>query len=213
MSKLHTIFPEDGVRTAILEATFTSFGLKNLPSIATLKPQTMFELGLTTWHAAMMSGKFSVAPNILGDLVDRREPHLLKHVSRALNRKVLFDLSYRLANVPGTETIQPKTQVLVAHVFPNRIHIGDVQLLDPRKPKGGAEADDDQSHESLRLLGPTIENAVKAARDVGADQITLTAANGELVSVFSRHGFAVEESPFAKQAMAMGLGIPMQIDF
>lgn len=212
MSKLHTIFPEDGVRTAIPEATFTSFGLKNLPSIATLKPQTMFELGLTTWHAAMMSRQFSVAPNILGDLVDRREPHLLKYVSRVLNQKVLFDLSYRLANVPGTGTIQPKTQILVAHVFPNRIHIGDVQLLDPRKPKGGVDADDDQSHESLRLLGPAIENAMKAAHDVGADQITLTAANRGLVSVFGRHGFAVERSPFAEQAMAMGVGIPMQVD-
>ncbi|AIC29516.1 phage family protein (plasmid) [Rhizobium etli bv. mimosae str. IE4771] len=212
MSKLHTIFPEYGVRAAIPEATFTSLGMKNLSSIATLKPQTMFELGVTTWHAAMMSRQFSVAPNALGDLVDRREPHLLKHVSRALNRKVLFDLSYQFASVPGADTIQPKVQVLVAHTYPNRIHIADVQLLDPRKPKAGAAADDDQSHESLRLLGPTIENAVKAAHDTDADQVTLTAANRGLVAVFGRYGFAVERSQFAEQAMAVGFGIPMQMD-
>lgn len=62
-----------------------------------------------------------------------------------------------------------------------------------------------------RLLGPTIESALKAVRDVGADQIALTAANRELVSVFGRYGFTVEESAFAKQAIAMGVGIPMEI--
>jgi len=212
MSKLHAIFPEQGIRAAIPEAAFTSFGMKDLSSIVRLKSLALFELGLTTWHAAMMSRQFRVAPNALGDLVDRKEPNLLKYVSRALNRKVLFDISYRFATDPSTEASPPKLQLLVAHTYPNRLHIADIQLLDPRKPKAGAGADDDQSHESLRLLGVTLENAKTVAREIGADQITLTAANRELVPVFARHGFTVERSLAAQQAVAMDAGVPMQLD-
>ncbi|RVN01754.1 hypothetical protein CN120_20290 [Sinorhizobium meliloti] len=97
MRTLDQILPAAEILEKLPDAQFSALCSRNLPEIVRLKAMTMFELGITTWHAAMISGKFNVHPNMLGQLVDRREPNLLKHVSRALNRKVLFDISYRYA--------------------------------------------------------------------------------------------------------------------
>ncbi|MBY5818475.1 hypothetical protein HFN60_22950 [Rhizobium leguminosarum] len=210
MSILDEIFPAAEISEKLPDAQVSVLGVKDLPEIIRLKGMTMFEMGLTTWHAAMISGQFEVSPNSLGDLVDRGEPNLLKYVSRALNRKVVFDISYRYATVPGAATMEPKMQVLVAHLFPNRLHIADVQLLDPRKPKKNSQLNDDQSHESLRLFGVLIANAERVAKEVQAEQITLTAANRRLVTTFQKYGFKVEDSGMARQAMAFDAGIPME---
>ncbi|NKL75724.1 hypothetical protein [Rhizobium leguminosarum] len=210
MSILDEIFPAAEISEKLPDAQVSVLGVKDLPEIIRLKGMTMFEMGLTTWHAAMISGQFEVSPNSLGDLVDRGEPNLLKYVSRALNRKVVFDISYRYATVPGAATMEPKMQVLVAHLFPNRLHIADVQLLDPRKPKKNSQLNDDQSHESLRLFGVLIANAERVAKEVQAEQITLTAANRRLVTAFQKYGFKVEDSGMARQAMAFDAGIPME---
>lgn len=74
MSASYKIFPESAVVEAIPDATMTTLGVKEITRIVGLKGLAMFELGLTTWHVAMMSGQFRVAPNSLGELVDRREP-------------------------------------------------------------------------------------------------------------------------------------------
>ncbi|SEI15074.1 hypothetical protein SAMN05216228_1028104 [Rhizobium tibeticum] len=211
VSKIDEVFPIDDISEKIPSAQFTALGMKNLPEIIRLKGMTMFELGLTAWHAAMISGQFQVAPNSLGDLVDRREPNLLKYVSRALNRKMVFDISYQFATVPSVPTAEPKIQLLIAHLFPNRLHIADVQLLNPESVRAHSKADDDQSHNSLRLFGGLLAKAERVAKDIGAEKITLTSANSPLVSTFKRYGFAVEDSGMARQAMSVGFGIPMEL--
>ncbi len=210
MGALDEILPAAEISKTLTDAQFSVLGIKDFPEIVRLKGMAMFEMGLTAWHAAMMSGQFSVPSNSLGALVDRRDPNLLKYVSRTLNRKVVFDISYQYAIVPGAIAMEPKIQTLVAHLFPNRLHIADVQLLNPRKPKAGSQLDEDQSHESLRLFGTLIGNAERVAKQVQAKQITLTAANIQLVTTFQRYGFEIEDSRMARQAMAFGVGIPME---
>lgn len=211
MSKLDNVFPIADILKKIPTAQFTALGMKNLSEIIRLKGMTMFELGLTAWHAAMISGQFKVAPNSLGHLVDRREPNLLKYVGRTLNRKMVFDISYQYATVPNAATVEPKIQLLITHLFPNRLHIADVQLLNPETPRANSNADDDQSHESLRLFGGLLANAERVAKELRADKITLTAANRPLLTTFQKYGFTVEDSGMARHAMSVGLGIPMEL--
>ncbi|MBN9135670.1 hypothetical protein [Phyllobacterium sp. SL163] len=211
MSKLDGVFPIAEILEKIPSAEFTTLGMRNLAQIIRLKGMAMFELGLTAWHAAMISGHFNIAPNSLGDLVDRGEPNLLKYVSRALNRKMVFDISYQYATVPTAPTAEPKIQLLIAHLFPNRLHIADVQLLNPESVRAQFEGHEDQSHNSLRLFGRMLANAEMIAKDIGAEKITLTSANNPLISTFKKHGFAVEDSGMARQAMSVGFGIPMEL--
>lgn len=98
-----------------------------------------------------------------------------------------------------------------SHIFPNRLHIADVQLLNPESARANFQADGDQSHNSLRLFSSLLANAEKIGKDIGAEKITLTSANNPLISTFKKHGFAVEDSGMARQAMSIGFGIPMEL--
>lgn len=209
MSELQKIFPRKEILAAVPGVEFQHWGLEDIRAIADMKPEAMHEMGLATWSQAVISGEFDLDPRALAKHVDAEDPHLLRHVSRALDRKVLFDLSYTTGTLPDQSGMEPVLQALIGHLWPRRLHIADVQLLDPRKPVGDATGD--QSHESLRLLGAFMENCKTVAAEVGASKITLTAAYAELLPVFERNGFSVEDSEPGRVARQYGLGIPMDL--
>lgn len=211
MSVLDTIFPTEEVLAAVPELRVRQLGIRDIKDIVRFKSKAMFEMGLSTWHAALMSGSFNLDPRMLSKHVDCGDPHLLKHVSRALNRKVIFDLNYTFGEIPSQALREPAVQTTIAHLFPNRIHIADAKLLDPRKPLPGTEDDDDRSHESLHLFSIFVANCRAAAAEIAAEKITFTAAYAELVDPFRKHGFEVEESDFGRMALEFGMGIPMEM--
>lgn len=210
--KLSEIFPTEHIVELVPEAEIHSLGRADIKEIVSLKPKTMHEMGLSTWHAAMMSGQFDVDPAMLAEHVDSGDPNLLKRVSHALGQKVVFDLNYSYATIPGQHLEEPAIQSLIGHLYPNRLHIGDVKLLDPRKPRSDSMNEDDQSHQSLRLFGEFMENCRSAAEEIGANKITLTAAYGKLLDPFRAHGFEVEDSEMGRMAVSFGMGIPMEIN-
>ena len=55
-----------------------------------------------------------------------------------------------------------------------------------------------------------MENLVVVARERGCRVVTLTAGDGALVPVFSRYGFKVEDNALARDAMAIGVTVPME---
>ncbi|TKA95421.1 hypothetical protein FAZ78_16940 [Cereibacter changlensis] len=211
MSELARILPAEAAIAAVPEIQILHLGLSDIKEIVRHKPLAMHEMGLATWHAALSTGRFNLNPMMLSAHVDSSDPNLLRHVSRALNQKVLFDLCYSYGIIPGQDLEEPALQVTTAHLFPNRLHIADVKLLDPRKPVENASQKDDQSHESLHLFGELLINARAAARAIKAEKMTLTASHSELLPVFTAHGFEVENSEMGRMAAKFGLGIPMEL--
>lgn len=211
MTKLSEIFPDEQVIKFVPEVEIRALGRADIKEIVNLKPKSMHEMGLSTWHAAMMSGQFDVDPAMLAKHVDSGDPNILKRISQALGQKVVFDLNYTFATIPDQDLDEPAIQSLVGHLFPNRLHIGDVKLLDPRKPRSDSLHEGDQSHQSLRLFGDLMANCRSVAKEIGANKITLTAAYGELIDPFREHGFEVEDSEMGRLAEEFGMGIPMEI--
>lgn len=212
MSDLSQVFPTDRIVDLVPGAEIVSLGKPDIKEIALLKPKTMHEMGMATWHAAMQSGNFNVDPKMLAKYIDDGDPHILKRVSQALGQKVVFDISYCFATLPDVKLEEPAIQTLVAHLYPSRLHIGDVKLLDPRRPRSDTEHAGDQSHESLRLFSVFLNNCKIVAKNLGAEKISLTAAYVELVETFRAHGFEVEDSELARLGLRFGMGIPMEIN-
>lgn len=211
MGTIADVFPRKEVLSSVPDCELHQFDTSQIKEIIRLKPRTMHEMGLSTWHAALMSGQFRLDPQALSKHVDSEDPNMLRYVGRALSRKVIFDLSYTYGVIPGQDLPEPAIQATIAHLFPNRLHIGDVKLLNPHKPRPEADVADDQSHESLRLFQPFMENCRNISSEAGIEKITLTAAYAELVEIFQKYGFEVEDSEMGRMAVQFGVGVPMEI--
>lgn len=211
MSELARIFPTNEILEKVPDLKITQLGRSEIRDIVRLKPQTMHEMGLSTWHAALMTNNFSVDPGALGKFVDEGDPNLLRRVAQKLGTKVIFDINYTYAECPGVELREPAAQILVAHLYPNRLHIGDVKLLNPHEPRISDVTNDDQTHNSLRLFGACMHNCISISRKIGVDKMTLTAANFDLTKTFGAYGFSVEDSEMGKMAVKFGFGIPMEL--
>lgn len=212
MTTLSDVLPTAQIVAQVPEVEIQTLGVADIKEIVCLKPKTMHEMGLSTWHAAMMSGQFKVDPAMLGKFVDSGDPNFLKRVQQALGQKVVFDLNYSFATIPEQNLDEPAIQILVGHLYPNRLHIGDMKLLHPLKPRSDTDHESDQSHESLRVLSVLMKNCREAAEGIGADKITLTAAYIGLVEPFQQHGFEIEDSEMGRMAAKFGRGIPMEIN-
>ena len=61
------------------------------------------------------------------------------------------------------------------------------------------------------MLPIVVQNMIKYATEHGLKYLTLTAASGDLVPLFEKHGFIVEDNQVAKKAIALDMGISMEM--
>lgn len=207
-SQLADVFPKEEIITAVPGAQFAELGLGDLPTIASRHRVKLSEIALTAWDYAMSSDEFRhIDPTVLGEAVDQKHSKLLVMMERVLGRKLLVDIWHvRLAS--DDLTGPACCEATLAHVYPNRLHLADISLLDPARPRQPAPSPD-QSHESLRLFKTFLKRAEGVARRIGAQRITLTAANSDLYDQFQRYGFQLADTRSAPMAVKYGAGIPM----
>lgn len=208
MTALAKIVPRAEIEQAVPGASFEEMTAHDLKDFARRKPETLRELALSSWDYAL-SGEFNhVDPRLFADEVDENDPKLLTKMERALGVKLLRDLYHFEATARGDAA--PFAEGTFAVVYPTRLHIADIKMLDPSRPRSGADWSD-QTHHSLRLFPALLNNAVRVAREIGTDRITLTAANRSLHDAFARHGFSLADTRSARPAFEFGAGIAMML--
>lgn len=208
---LADVFPSAEIQASVPTAEFRKFALADFEAFASLEPNTARTFGFAVWDHAMSGGAHpDVDPQILAKPINDEDPLLIRHVEGALGRDVLFDFHHVAARRPGEP--EPFAALSLAHLYPDQVHIGDVLLLNPAKPRNDSTWAD-QTHESLRLFPLVLDRLKVAVADLGAHRLTLTAANRPLRKTFERYGFRMSDTIAAKGIEAGGFdhSFPMEL--
>ena len=209
--RLSEVFPKAEIQVLIPDAGFRDLSIKELSVFADEHADTMIAFGLATWDHALSCGVHGdLDPQALADPINAGDPWLIRHVEEALGRRALLDFHYTEARRAGA--IEPFASISLAHLYPNHLHVGDVLLLDPRKPRHDSPWID-QKFESLRLFGTVLDRLKAAANALGADKLSLTAAHRPLRSAFERHGFRMADTMGAQFVKSWGVdhSFPMEL--
>ena len=209
MTPLSRIVPIDDVKSIVPDFQLTERTKNELQRFAAEDSETLREIALSSWDYALSTEFNDINPRLLGDAVDRNDPKLLIKMERALGVKLLDDL-YSFKMRVSAEDAEPFAEGTFASVYRRRLHIADLKLLNPNKPRSDAEYPD-QTHESLRLLSVLLERARVVAREIGAERITGTAANRRLFDAFQKHGFLLSDTRGSRPALQAGAGIPVTL--
>ncbi len=203
---LAKIVPRAAIEAAVPGSSFVERTKRDLNVLAQEEAQSLRELALSGWDYAL-SGPFrQVDPRLLGDAVDQHDAKLLIKMERALGIKLLHDVYHFRMTLP--EDSEPFAEGTFASMYNKRLHIADIKMLNPAEPRQDSEWPD-QTHHSLRLFSTLLDNAREVGGEIGAERITLTAANPSLFDAFRRHGFRLADTRTARSAYEAGVGIPM----
>ena len=68
-----------------------------------------------------------------------------------------------------------------------------------------------RKHKGFGLLPNVIANMQTYAVQKGIEYLTLTAAAGDLVPLFTKHGFKIEDNDLGRLCLRAGVCIPMEL--
>ncbi|CAE6900304.1 hypothetical protein [Paraburkholderia domus] len=191
--------------------TVKSFNREELSKIIKDKPLGMHALGGNIWNRIVTKEWKNVDPMQLRANFQRSDPKLHAAISKVIGENSIRDILMVKAwgGVPRKANLI--MELLIADVYQDELHLGDVTFCDPDRPIAPADRIYNlQSHKGLGLLGAVIDNMDAYARTRGYKHLTLTAAYADLVPLFQKHGFRVEDNLAARIGLQAGKSIPME---
>jgi hypothetical protein len=193
------------------DVCFDYYFMKDIDAIAELEPHCLCEIGGNAWMHYIESGA-KVDPRKLSDHFDKGNPFLFREVEKVLKRKVIQDIMLVHAKVQDPELDHKICgQLLLARVYPNNLHISDVEFSNPYKPvTEGDKKYHFHEYRSLGLFVILLKNIIAYGKLNRIAKITLSAASDHQIKYFKSHGFSIESNSFAKDAIEHGMSIPME---
>jgi len=189
------------------------YGKNDLKLLATKIPQGLHGLGGSVWNRIVTKGWHQVDPQQLAPYFRSRSPALHQVISKLLDVEVIRDIYYAKGWRGAKRRSNLVMEMLVAWLYRNDLHLGDITFINPDKPIPKARRKYQfQTHEGLGLLPDLLANMRGKAKELGCEQLTLTAAAAEQVGLFNRFGFTVEDNDNARLTVKIGYGIPMEQD-
>ena len=191
-----------------LEATHV--GSDNFVHATKLAKKSMATLGLAVWDRYTQRNPEVNLQEIAlhGDL---QSPELYKVVEGLIGEKAILDLHYSRFNVADPELDYNKlAELFVAILYPNVLHIGDVEFSDPYQPIEVSNRKYQYQHyKGLGLFPELMSNCIGYATEHDIAEICLVAASADLIPLFQKHGFTVDDSLVAQAGIQSGMSIPM----
>lgn len=209
---LGDVYPVDSIKKKFEnDVVIEYYGMNDIEEIAELEPGCLFEIGANAWMHYVESGA-KVDPQKLYRYFGEQEPLIYRRVEKVMKRRVIQDIVLIHANVDDNSLDRKVCgQLLLARVYPNNLHISDVEFSNPYEPvEASAQNYSYHEYRSLGLFSELLSNILKIGKANKISKITLSAASTDQVSYFQKHGFSMEDTEFAKQAFEADSGIPME---
>lgn len=158
----------------------------------------------------MRSGKFNVRPDRLADDMESSNPDVHKKIAKIVGEPVIRDICYVRAWRGEQDDANLVHELLVAELFGDDLHLGDITVCDLDKPlSGGASKGNFHKFAGLGAL-PTVMDRLEAyAKQRELKFMTLMAAERSVVPIFEQYGYEVEDSEIARAMLEYGISIPM----
>ena len=212
--KLSDVYPKDLIleRVASDNIFFYELNLDNIDEIVKKKESSMFELGGVIWdkYIQVTSG---VDPMSLAQYFQNGDPYLFREASKIIGHETIENIVYNYAEITdmgvGVNNLK-FSELLIAIIHPKILHISDVEFSNPHEPI--LEEDRKYTFQNFKGLGAfelLITNCIEFSKQEYINRICLTAANIDLVPLFEKYGFTVDDTPTGRHGMSQGSSIPM----
>lgn len=188
-----------------------TLGKSDIVQIQREHPMTMHQMGMTIWNRIVYSTDLDVDPYSMARYVQKNDPKVHLHIGRVIKEQAVQDLVHITVSVE--EKINGDNVVCIlclAKTFPNQLILVDIVIQDLNNRF--STPTETRAFGGLNLLPDVIEALKRYAEEHELSNIVLAASHIELVPVFSRYGFVVEDTPAGKLAMECGMGIPMELN-
>ena len=208
---MEEIYPAEELQDKFeAEVTLEYYFMEDVDTIAKLEPNCLCEIGGNSWMHYIESGA-KVNPRKLSKHFDSGNPFLFKEVEKVMKRKVLQDIMLVHAKVQDPELENNICgQLLLARVYPNNLHISDVEFSNPYEPVPENEKKHHfHEYRSLGLFAKLLVNIIAYGKKNRISNVTLSAASDHQIKYFKSHGFSIENNNFAKDALEHDVSIPM----
>ena len=183
----------------------------NAAVILEAHPEALYGIAAHAWHRIVMAGQPRVDRMQMRRYFQSEDPRLAEAIGAVIGRPLLKGFGFARATIRYRRQPFTVATSCLAHSHSNELYLYDIAMANPKRPiSREARISPLQRHEGFGLLGEVLKNVYTAARERGCSVVTLTAGDGALVRIFERHGFRVEDNSFARDALAAGIGVPME---
>lgn len=213
---MHELFPLSYLRDRIGKPLHCDqYGLPQYREIVQLKCDSVTGLAFNVWNRIVHDPKHSANPMALKPYISfprgmnsrpEIDPKIVEGIESETGEEVVRDISYSRCVILDEPTIdsEPIAELMVAHVYPNDLHIADVHFRNPYKPIPAVERKHHyRKFRGFGLLGKVMADIESYAIRHGFDYLTLTAAHDDLLPLFASYGFVIESNEMGKMARAM----------
>lgn len=189
------------------------YDLSRISELATNDPQALLQVGLCVWHQIVYRNLFNVNPRAMAKYIDNQNPMLYKAIEEHIKATILYDLYCMHLAVDDIQLDYNQCcEMCLAYTYPNDIVLADVTFINPYKPIPEEKRRYSCTHfEGLSLLPALMDRLKDYAKEHSIDKIILTAAHADLIPLFKKYGFVVDESEIAKFALRVKACIPMEL--
>ncbi len=210
---LEEILPIENIRNKFPGVQLSTIGgRQKLPELERQISDKLHHIGMQQWDR-LLENKVSLRSIDISDYANNSKAGVLKFISNKIAQPLVKDISYQRATaiLNGQEEII--AEILIAHLYPNDLHLADIEYKDPNKPLPEDQVIGFKKYKGLGLIEDTIERLKKVGKELGCSTITLTAANIPLKNLFSRYGFRVSNTRVGRFHKEQGteLTIPMDL--
>ncbi len=169
-------------------------------------PAGLASTAFTVWQRHVRSNP-GIELGAVRDHIRRHGGSYLEGVQALIGQPILRNLAFSRCTVDDPELDERLVAyLLVAHVYPNDLHIADMNFMNPYMPiRPERRRFKSQRYKGLHLLSNVLARAEAYAAQHGCEYVTLTAADDDLVPLFSKFGFVVEDS------LATGLAMEKRV--
>jgi len=182
-------------------------GLGRMPRIGRLEGENVHGSALNIWNRIVQNRLKPVNPLALGPRIDGSDPLIYEEIEKLIGEPVITDAAYFSAMQGGTII----AKVILFRVFPNNLHLCDVYFQNPAEPLPPQEQKWDRKCKGYGILPILIKNMKDYAREHGIEYLTLTAAFADVVPLFEKHGFSVEDNAMGRSCIQTKRCIPMEL--
>ena len=177
-------------------------GMDRFEEVAKRDPNGLMNAALTVWQRYARNNP-NADPAAVRDYIRQHGGDLLNAVQALVGEPVVRDISFSRCTIDDADLAENLVAyLLVARVYPNEFHIADVSFVNPYEPiPPELRSYKSRRFRGLQLLGTVLQRAEAYAAKHHCDYMTLTAPADDLVPLFGKFGFVVEDDLATSLAM------------
>ena len=177
-------------------------GIDRIDDIAARDPNGILNTGFTVWHRHVQKNR-TTNPEAVRDYLQTHGGTFIDGANADSRLPIIRDISFCAVRIddPALDD-HLVAYMLIALVYPNDMHFADLNLVNPYKPIPAKRREYKfRKYKGLGLLKTVLERAEAYALAQGCEYLTLTAATDDLVPLFTKFGYTVEDNQVATLAM------------